>query len=41
MRSDWCTYLGVGGAVGEPLVEHVVLADPVASVLGIRVQIPM
>ena len=32
--------LGVGGAVGEPFVEDIVLADPVAPVIRIRVQIP-
>ena len=32
--------LGVGGAVGEPFVEDIVLADPVTPVIRIRVQIP-
>lgn len=31
--------LGVGGAVGEPFVEDVVLADPVAPVIRICVQV--
>ena len=32
--------LGVGGAVGEPFVEDVILADPVAPVIRVRVQVP-
>ena len=32
--------LGVGGTVRESFVEDVILADPVAAVIGICIQIP-